>query len=102
MPFDRCFPRSFTEVSVRAHAPSSSGLYGVTNAREWIFIGQSDNIQAALLNHLRDIGSDVMTQKPTGFVCETCDPNGCRQRVNRLVQEYEPVCNRLSRGRLRG
>lgn len=49
MPFEQFTPRSFTPVSVRANAPTASGIYGISNAREWIFIGETDNIQASLL-----------------------------------------------------
>jgi len=94
MPFEQFTPRSFTPASVRANAPAASGIYGVSNAREWIYIGEADNIQAALLQDLQHSGSVLLGRSPTGFVFELCDPAARRTRQNRLVQEYEPVCNR--------
>lgn len=95
MPFDRFIPRSLTTVSVRANAPAMSGIYGVSNASEWIYIGETDNIQASLLDLLQEIGSALMQEKPTGFVFEICDAAGRTARHDRLVFEYKPVCNRM-------
>ena len=94
MPFDQPFPRSFTEFSVRQHAPALSGLYGISNKNEWIYIGASDNIQQALLGHLQQSGTTLLIKKPTGFVFEVCDGSRRGQRQDRLVLEYEPTCNR--------
>ncbi len=91
MPFERFTPRSYTPISVRANAPPASGIFGVSNASEWIYIGESDNIQAALL-HLQ--GDSALRQRgPTGFVFELCGPAARLARQGRLILEYEPVCN---------
>ena len=94
MPFERFAPRSFTPSSVRANAPAASGIYGISNAREWIFIGETDNIQASLLNDLQAGNSALLKRLPTGFVYELCASAERRARQDRLIQEYEPVCNR--------
>jgi hypothetical protein len=94
MPFDQRTPRPFTFNFVRMHAPVVSGVYGISNSREWIYIGESDDIQGALLAHLRDIQTALMKREPTGFVFEACDGAGRMARQDRLVLEYEPTCNR--------
>ena len=94
MPFDQPFPRSFNVSSVRAYAPTLSGVYGISNAREWVYIGETDNIQEALLGHLRDLDSDVMKRQPTGFVVEVCDRANRLTRQDRLILEYKPTCGR--------
>ncbi len=94
MPFEPFTARSFTRVSVRANAPAASGIYGISNAREWIFIGETDNIQASLLHDLQRGDSALQKRSPTGFVFELCDPAERRARHDRLILEYEPVCNR--------
>ena len=99
MPFEQFTPRSFTPVSVRANAPPASGIYGISNAREWIFIGESDNIQASLLHDLQKGYSALLRRLPTGFVFEICGAAERRVRQDRLIQEYEPVCNRRLPGR---
>ena len=94
MPFDQYVPRSFTSSSVREHAPALSGVYGISNAGEWIYIGETDNIQAALLGHLQESNTVLRKHRPTGFVFEICDRAKRNNRQDRLVLEYEPVCNR--------
>jgi hypothetical protein len=89
------------------YAPGVSGVYGISNAQEWIFVGEADNIQSALLSHLQDAQAPLMKRQPVGFVFEVCDRTRRVARQGRLVHEYEPVCNRqtpekLSRGRNSG
>ena len=57
MPFEQLVPLPFTPKAVQTHAPIASGVYGISNAREWIYIGETDNIQGALFEHLRDLFS---------------------------------------------
>ena len=91
MPFNQFTPRNFSNDAVRMYAPVTSGVYGISNAREWLYIGESDNIQGSLLNHLHEINTKLMKQQPTGFVFEICDR---ASRQDRLVGEYGPACNR--------
>jgi len=94
MPFDRPIPHPLTSNAVRLYAPATSGVYGISNAREWIYIGESDNIQTALLTHLADGQASVMKRVPTGFVFEVCTGTDRPPRQGRLVVEYKPTCNR--------
>ena len=94
MPFEQFMLRSFTPVTVRANAPKASGVYGISNAWEWIFIGETDNIQASLLQVLQQSDSALLKRFPTGFVFEVCHAVARRARQNRLILEYEPVYNR--------
>lgn len=93
MPFERIVPHPLTAASVHTYAPSVSGVYGISNAREWIYIGETDNIQGALLEHLQDSSDQVMKKQPTGFVCEVCDGARRTGRQSRLIVEYAPACN---------
>lgn len=94
MPFDNRVPRPFTSGAVQMYAPATSGVYGISNAREWIYIGGAENIQGALLTHLQDPGDPLMKCGPTGFVFELCDQATRPARQDRLVSEYGPSCNR--------
>lgn len=98
MPFEQFTPRSFSPASVRTNAPAASGIYGISNVLEWIYIGETDNIQASLLRALQETDSAVLKRGPTGFVFEVCDPIDRLARHNRLILEYEPVCNRRLSG----
>jgi excinuclease UvrABC nuclease subunit len=94
MPFDRFVPCTFSLVSVQQNAPAMSGVYGLSNAREWIFVGETDNIKAKLLEHLQETHTRLLEQGPTGFVFEVCAAYDRMGRQERLIQEYQPVCNR--------
>ncbi|MEP7362061.1 MAG: hypothetical protein ABI972_02315 [Acidobacteriota bacterium] len=94
MPFDQKFPRSFLAGAVREFAPQQSGVYGISNASEWIFIGETDDIQATLFGHLQETGTNLERRHPTGFVFELCGRAGRTNRQDRLIREYEPTCNR--------
>jgi hypothetical protein len=98
MPFEEFIPRSFTAVSVQANAPAASGIYGISNGREWIYIGETDDIQASLLHELQQRDSAILRRYPTKFVFELSVPAERLGRQNRLVLEYEPVCNRRLSG----
>lgn len=94
MAFEQITPRPFNASAVQMYAPVTSGVYGISNARAWIFIGETANIQAALLAHLEKSGTSLLKQQPTGFVFEVCEGARRATRLDRLVLEYEPVCNR--------
>ncbi|MFN0166873.1 MAG: hypothetical protein ACKV22_10625 [Bryobacteraceae bacterium] len=94
MPFDQFTPRTFTETSVRQHVPTVSGVYGISNAREWIYIGETDNLQETLLEHLGEQNTPIVQRQPTGFVFEICGGVRRPTRQDRLILEYEPICNR--------
>lgn len=97
MPFQYSLAHAFSIGSVRAHAPAASGVYGISNAREWIYIGQTDNIQGKLLDHLSEANSLLKKRGPTGFAFELCEASIRTSRQDRLVLEYEPIVNRLPR-----
>jgi hypothetical protein len=96
MPFEQIIPRPLSLVAVHAYAPTTSGIYGISNAREWIYIGATDNIQDALLDHLQQLDPTLVKRQPTGFVFEVCERVRRLTRQDRLVLEYEPACNRRS------
>jgi hypothetical protein len=93
MPFNQLTPRKFAMEAINMYAPVASGVYGISNAREWIYIGESDNIQSSLLTHLKDARATLMKREPTGFVFEICDRATRSSRQGRLVGEYGPSCN---------
>lgn len=93
MPFNQFVPRPFDPAAIKTYAPNQSGVYGISNAAEWIYIGESDDIRSSLLGHLYESGTALMNRQPTGFVFEVCDRGQRTTRQDRLVQEYGPKCN---------
>ena len=92
MPFEQITPRPFTPDGIYMYAPAAIGVYGLSNAQEWIYIGRSNDIRRALLEHLQD--PVLRGKQPRGFVFEVCEAARCLSRQDRLVLEYEPICNR--------
>lgn len=94
MPFQNYVASPFSELSIRRFAPDCAGIYALSNAREWVFVGQADNIKAALLTHLQEADSAIGRRAPTGFAFEACSPDARFTRFERMILELEPVCNR--------
>lgn len=93
MPFENYVARSFTAASVQRDAPASSGVYGLSSAREWIYVGETDNIKARLLEHLEESNTFLSARQPTGFTFEVCPFFDRLARQTRLILELEPPCN---------
>jgi hypothetical protein len=95
MPFENHGNRSFTWISVDKNAPAASGVYGLSNARRWIYVGETANIQAELLKHLQHPDAFLREQAPSGFTFELCPAQYRVERQNQLVFELEPIGNRM-------
>jgi len=96
MPFEQPIPRPFILADIKTYAPVAPGLYGISNARECLYIGETDNIQAALLAHVGESDTPLTNKNPTEFVFEICELGLRSARQDRLVLECEPTCNRRS------
>ncbi len=97
MSFEQRTPRPLTANGVQTYAPSVSGVYGISNAYEWIFIGQSADIKTALLTHLRDDAGMLATRGYVGFVYEQCAEAHRSERQEQLAVEYTPAFRTISR-----
>lgn len=97
MPFENCASQSFTAASIQKNAPECPGIYGLSNAREWIFIGEASDLRATLMQRLREVDTSVAIRNPTGFTFEMLSPGDCTSRQNQLVRELRPSCNRRAR-----
>ena len=90
-PRENCF--AFTPVSVRAHAPSAAGIYGIFNGSQWIYVGVGDDIQQTLLAHLRDTEVCIRRFNPTGFSFELHSEPSRGTRQESLIRELGTQCN---------
>jgi hypothetical protein len=97
MPFEQLIPRPFTTAGIEIYAPVQSGIYGISNASEWIYIGETDDIRDALTQHLRAKDTALMMHRPAGFVFEVCVPAQRTRRQHSLIVEYSPACNQRNR-----
>jgi hypothetical protein len=95
MPFENHGNRSFTAMSVGRNAPPSSGVYGLADAREWIYVGETADIQAELLGHLQNPPAFLREHPPSGFTYELTVAGRRIARQNQLVLELGPIGNRV-------
>ena len=91
--FDNRNARAFTLMSVVRDAPAASGVYVLSNATEWVYVGESENIQASLMRYLQTPGSLLMELRPTGFSCEICGESERKLSKQMLVSDLNPVAN---------
>lgn len=96
MPVDITKTFNFHLLSILANAPHESGVYAIFNAQQWIYVGESGDLQARLLEHLN--GSDttaisIKSHNPTGFLFELVPAVARLGRQNQLISELRPVCN---------
>ncbi len=75
-PDGRC--NSFTREAILAYAPPTSGVYGLFNFDCQVFIGESANIQEALLRHESESDFQSRHLQPTGFTFEPCSVELCK------------------------
>ena len=92
MSFQGTFPRTFSAASILVHAPTASGVYGISNGRQWLVIQAAVNIQSDLLAYATGAGMIGLSEfKPTGFTYEICDASRREWRRDALVKQYLPV-----------
>ena len=89
LPEGRC--DSFTKGAILLFAPPTSGVYGLFNFDSQVFIGESANIQEALLRHESE--SDFQSQhlQPTGFTFEPCAVELRKSKADELIAKFHPV-----------
>jgi len=82
---------SFTREAILAAAPSTSGVYGLFNFDCQLFIGESANIQTALLRHESETDFQSGHLRPTGFTFEPCATELRAVKAAELIARFRPV-----------
>jgi hypothetical protein len=83
----------FTFEAVRRKAPGASGVYTIYTAQQWVYVGESDDIQQSLFRHLNDPNSSINRFGPLSFSFELApaDERRARQRaLNGLLMPSLP------------
>jgi excinuclease UvrABC nuclease subunit len=96
MPFSNSSSYSFTENGIATYAPRESGVYGIFNSGEWIYIGEAKDMEARLYEHLRkqsEQSARIWRRNPTSYVFEKCDAATRTVREAQLIRELRPTCN---------
>jgi predicted GIY-YIG superfamily endonuclease len=95
MPFSRTQSIAFTPSNIRSSVPNVGGVYGIFQAREWIYVGESEDLQRRLLEHASDLGHAMHSHHPSHFVYELTSERVRRQ--TELIRECLPRCNKRVR-----
>jgi len=96
MPFANASGYPFTESGIATYAPRASGVYGIYNSGKWIYIGESQDMEARLFAHLRGESEQspcILRNNPTSFTFERCDAAKRTVRESALIRELSPSCN---------
>jgi cell division septation protein DedD len=88
-PEGRC--DSFTKEAILACAPPISGVYGLFNFDCQLFIGESANIQDALLCHVSETDFKSRHLRATGFTFEPCAAELRKTKAAELIARFRPV-----------
>jgi len=79
--------------SVNKNAPAASGVYGLSNSAQWLYVGETDNIHAELRRHLEYPEGFLREYRPSGFTFELSPQESRLERQGQLVAELEPAGN---------
>jgi hypothetical protein len=92
MPFKNSFGRVLTALTIEREAPEASGVYGISNSRRWLYIAETENIRASLMDYLAE--ADANSQDPAaGFSFELSPAYSRTARRDRLIAELAPLQN---------
>jgi len=90
VPFESRFARAFTAVNIEREAPAASGVFGISNAKSWIFIEETENIRASLMGYLAN-STGPSENQPSGFSFELSPSYSRTARRDRLIAELAPL-----------
>lgn len=82
---------SFTKGAILLFAPPTSGVYGLFNFDCQVFIGESANLQEALLRHKSETDFQPQHLRPMGFTFEACPAELRKSKADELVARFHPV-----------
>lgn len=81
----------FSPDVIRACVPPSSGVYGLFNFNYQLLIGESDNLQEALLRHRNDRDLQARRYRPTGFTFQLYSADVRKRKAAELIERFRPV-----------
>ena len=98
MPFNATTGHSFSEAGIATYAPRQSGVYGIYNNQQGIYVGESEDIEKSLYAHLHRQSEQsycILSRSPTRFVfdLDLGDARWRRAWEEGLIQELMPACN---------
>jgi hypothetical protein len=84
---------TFSQIYVILNAPPESGVYALYNKALWVYVGESENIRAQLLQHLNGNSACLTIHPNLSFSFELIPEATRAWRQDELVRELRPICN---------
>jgi excinuclease UvrABC nuclease subunit len=84
---------SFSQSSIVLNAPEQSGVYALHSHETWVYIGESANIRAQLLQHLAGDNACITVYPHLNFSYERITEAVRAWRQSELIREFRPICN---------
>ncbi|MGO9576649.1 MAG: hypothetical protein ACLPTQ_20260 [Terriglobales bacterium] len=84
---------AFNRASVLANAPNASGVYGIYRQGVWIYVGQSKDIQARLMQYINGENACILRNQPTGFTYDLAPEWQLDALEQGLIVGLNPACN---------
>jgi len=84
---------SFSQASIVLNAPEQSGVYALHSLGTWVYVGESANIRAQLLQHLVGDNACISVYPYLNFSYELIPEAVRAWRHGELIREFRPICN---------
>jgi hypothetical protein len=84
---------SFSHTSVVLNAPDQSGVYALHYQATWVYVGESANIRAQLLQHLNGDNACITVYPHLSFSYELIHEAVRAWRQDEVIKEFRPTCN---------
>lgn len=79
------------EAIIANQVLAESGVYGLHNGHQQLFIGEAADLRAALLLHCHESRKFFRGRQPTHFAFEICDAETRAQRAQALIAAHRPA-----------
>ena len=83
----------FNRASVIANAPMQSGVYALHSETRWIYVGESGDILARLIQHLDGDSACIGLFRNLTFSYELLPEMVRAGRLDELITKFRPICN---------
>ena len=83
----------FSLPSILGNAPEQTGVYALHADTAWVYVGESANIRAHLLEHLNGHNICVALYPRLNFSYELIAAPVRAWRHDQVIREFRPACN---------
>ena len=93
MPWQGSRKFEYNLLAIVQYAPVRSGIYVIYASDTRVYIGESSNVEASLLQHHNGDDLPIRRYRLTHFAFELMPAKARAARQRELIAEFKPVCN---------